>query len=165
MTPGRRTLLAATAVAALSTVSVVVPASAHKGHSAKKHAVAGVIYGGFTPQGWPMVVEVSRDRREIVRTSMGFDVPCQTGGSFSDFDNYTHIPIHANGRFQTSYSDSRLNYDDGTYRIYAGSLRGEMNRPQTKFSGSVHLDFKSYAASGAVADTCDSGIVKFKLKQ
>ena len=71
MTSGRRTLMAAIAVAVLFTASVVVPASAHKGHAAKKHGAAGVMYGGFTPQGWPVVLHISADRRQLVKSDVG----------------------------------------------------------------------------------------------
>ena len=42
---------------------------------------APVVFGGLTPQQWPVVVEISRDRRKVVRTAIGLPVTCTSGGS------------------------------------------------------------------------------------
>jgi hypothetical protein len=159
MTSGRRTLLTAVAVAVLSTVAVAAPAGAHK------ESAAGVMYGGVTPQGWPVVIEVTPNHRQVVRSRMGFDLTCQAGGFTSSADGYVHLAIHKNRRFAFSYSNSRVNNDDGTFTLWSGSIRGRMNKAGTKISGSGRLEFTDHAANGPTTDTCDSGVVKFSVKQ
>jgi hypothetical protein len=126
-------------------------------------AAAGHSYGGFTAQNWPIAIEVSRDRREVVRAGMGFELKC-TSGIRVDLDRYSDLVLHRDGRFRASYSNLRSNLPDGTYFIYGGSLAGRLNKARTGISGTVNLNYVKYDAAGAVLDTCDSGKVKYKAR-
>lgn len=164
MWSGRRTVSAAAAVAIAAGAPVVAHASAGEGHAAKR-AAAGVVYGGVTPQNWPVVIQVSRDHREVVRSAMGFRLACTLDQTEFGSDIYVHVPIHANRRFKDSYSGISDDNPDGTYYVLSGSLRGRVNRAHTKISGSSRFAYTLNDANGAVKNSCDSGVVRFKAKQ
>jgi hypothetical protein len=66
--------------------------SAH--HRAKRSTPTGGVFGGVTSAGWPVVIQVSSDGREVVRATMGLPMRCQpSGGEFDVADFYTGIPI------------------------------------------------------------------------
>ena len=123
-----------------------------------------VVFGGLTPQGWPVVVEVSRDRRKVVRTAIGLPVRCDSGGSGYYSDQYRGLQLRK-GRFHASFSGDRLNHDDGTYDVFQGSVKGSTNASRTAMSGTWQLKLVAYDASGAETDRCDSGVVKWRAKQ
>jgi hypothetical protein len=130
-----------------------------------RRARPGVVFGGFTPQGWPVAVEVSRDRRKVVRAAIGLDLKCTAGDFRSHGDFYTDVPLSKTGRFRASFSGSRTDYPDGTFDVFRGSMRGAMKVARTKMTGTWRLMVTAHAASGAVTDNCDSGTVKWRAKQ
>jgi hypothetical protein len=119
-------------------------------------------YGGFTRQNWPISIEISRDRREVVRAGMGFDLTCSSGIRV-DLDRYRGLVLHRNGRFSSTYANLRSDpLPDGGYFVSGGSLAGRLNRARTAISGTVSLNYTRHDAAGTVTDSCDSGRVKFK---
>jgi hypothetical protein len=124
-----------------------------------------VVFGGVTPQGWPVVVEVSPGRRKVVRAAIGLDANCSSGRTFSYWDRYRDLPLGKKGRFRSSFDSNRVDYDDGTYDIFAGNVSGTTNRARTRMSGTWRLTVVEHDASGAVTDRCDSGTVRWKAKQ
>jgi hypothetical protein len=160
MWSGRRMLSAAIAAVLLIGVPVVAHAS---GKPKKKHA-AGVMFGALTARNNPLVIQVSRDRHEVVRAAITFAEKCTQGGNLGT-DFYSHVPIHANGHASSSYSNFRYDNPDGTYFIDAGSLRVVMNRRQTRMTGTARFSWTYHEASGALKDTCDSGVVHVDAKQ
>jgi hypothetical protein len=144
----RRFLGGAAAVAVVASVPAVAEAAT---------------YGGFSAQNWPISVEVSRDRREVKRVGMGFELNC-TSGIRVDLDRYSDIVLHRNGRFSATYSNSRNNLPNGNYYIYGGNVSGRLNRSHTGISGTMNLHYTAYDAANAVIDNCDSGEVKWKAR-
>ena len=120
-------------------------------------------YGGFTAQNWPIAIEVSRDRREVMRAGMGFQLTC-TSGIRVDLDRYSDLVLHRNGRFRSTYANLRSDLPDGSYFVYGGSLAGRLNKARTGISGTVSLNYTRHDAAGAVTDTCDSGRVRFRAR-
>jgi hypothetical protein len=125
---------------------------------------APVVFGGLTPQQWPVVVEISRDRRKVVRAAIGLSVTCTSGGSGYYSDRYRGMPLRK-GRFQASFDGSRVDHNDGTYDIFQGSVKGSTNASRTAMSGTWRLMLVAYDAQGAEIDRCDSGVVRWKAKQ
>ena len=123
-----------------------------------------VVFGGLTPQQWPVVVEISRDRRKVVRAAIGLPVTCTSGGSGYYSDQYRGMPLRK-GRFQASFDGSRVDHNDGTYDIFQGSVKGSTNASRTAMSGTWRLMLVAYSAVGAEIDRCDSGVVRWKAKQ
>ena len=139
-------------------ITVLVASGADSAQAAR------VTYGGFTAQNWPISIEVSSDRREVVRTGIGFDITCTSGSTRLDLDRYRNLVLHRNGRFSASYSNSRTDFPDGTYVVYGGSVAGRLNRARTSISGTATLHYTQHDASGAVVNSCDSGRVKYRAK-
>jgi hypothetical protein len=121
-------------------------------------------YGGFTGQNWPISIELSRDRREVLRAGIGFELNCSSGIRV-DLDRYRGLVVHRNGRFSSSYANFRSDpLPDGSYFVSGGSLAGRLNKSRTGISGTVSLNYTKYDAAGAVIDSCDSGRVKYKAR-
>jgi hypothetical protein len=130
---------------------------------AKRPALAGVVFGGVTPAGWPVVIEVSRDGREVVRATMAVPLTCQSGGQILP-DYYTHIPISAAGVFQSS-DDVTVN-GEGTQTVtFTNRVTGSFNRLASSVTGTWSIAFVVHDASGATVDHCDSGAVSFTAIQ
>jgi hypothetical protein len=140
---------------------VLVSGGATDAHA---RAPAPVVFGGLTPQQWPVMVEVSRDRRKVVRAAVGLFVTCTSGGVGYYADRYTGVPLRR-GRFQASFDGDRVNHADGTYEVFEGSVKGATNASRTAMSGTWRLMLVAYDASGAETDRCDSGTVRWKAKQ
>jgi hypothetical protein len=99
-------------------------------------AARGVVYGGFTPQDWPVVVEVSKDRRRVVRTAIGLTLTCAPSGLTARIgDEYRNLPLSKNGRFSDSFGPNRMSNPDGTSTEFQGSVTGTTNAKRTKMSG------------------------------
>ena len=128
-------------------------------------ATPGVMYGGFTPQDWPVVVEVSKDRRKVANASIGLLLTCTSGASFGYPDKYRNLPLSKKGRFSESFGPSRINNPDGTWTDLQGSVTGAMNSKRTTMSGTWQVTGVEHDAAGVVTDTCDSGKVAWKAKQ
>jgi hypothetical protein len=157
-------ILVGTVVTVLVASAPVVASAASRGQGPQAHAAAGrIAYGGFTAQNWPISIETSRDRREVARVGMGFELKC-TSGIRVDLDRYSNIVLHRNRRFSASYSNSRSTLPDGSYFLYGGSVSGRMSRSHTSISGTVNLNYTRYTPAGVLTDTCNSGQVKYKVK-
>jgi len=166
-TPALRLCWAAAAAATLL-IGVPLAASASP-HGATPHArsaaAAGAVYGGITPQSFPVVIELNKNRRQVVRAAIAIRLPCTAGGASVQADRYDKVPVSKNGKFSTSFGPVVNRNDDGTTTDFEGSASGKLNAAQTKLSGKWQLKATVHAASGAVTDTCDSGSVSWTAKQ
>ena len=55
---------------------VAAPRVAALGAKAKKPKLGGLSFGGLTPQGWPVVIQVSRNLKHVTRAIIGLDENC-----------------------------------------------------------------------------------------
>ena len=155
-------LAAAVAVA----VPVAATASSHvSGPGAQGSAAAGLVYGGQTSQGWPVVVQLSKNRRQVVRVITGLHLDC-TRDEFSNIpDGYLRLPVNKRRRFSSSFGPDTNRNPDGTTADFSGSISGGFNRARSKVSGTWHFHITDYDTSGAQTGTCDSGNVRWSAKQ
>jgi hypothetical protein len=157
--------LAAVAITAAAGVPLTASASPHgDGLSARSAAATGVVYGGRTPQGWPVVVELSKNRRRVVQTVIGLDVPCTSGDFIFTADPYTNLAVNKKRKFRASFGPYTTRHDDGTTADSEGSVSGRLNRARTRVSGRWHLKITLYDTAGALTDTC-SVSVSWSAKQ
>ena len=137
-------------------------------HRAKHPVPAGVVFGGVTSAHAPVVIEVSRDGREVVRAAMAVPVQCQMTGQadnptlFLPVD-YTHVPISATGAFHEG--KEKTESEAGHTTTVTGRLSGAFNRAGTSVTGTWSLAFVVHDATGAVVGQCDSGAVSFTAIQ
>ena len=131
---------------------------------ARSAASAGVVYGGVTPQGLPVVFELRKNHRALVRATVALRLTCTSGQTYVLADGY-HKGNFANRRFHGSFGPETTQNDDGTSTESSGSLLGKTNARATKLSGTWQLVQTQKDATGNVTDVCDSGIVHWTAKQ
>lgn len=150
---------------ALGGVAATATATAGARRQAASSAAAAVVYGGVTPQAWPVVVEVSRNGRRMVRAAIGLDLHCSSGDSFGQTDSFIRVPINTRRRFSSSYGPTTTRNADGSTTDFSGTLRGAVNAARTRMSGTWEVTETFFSVGGAVTDTCKSGKVAWKAKQ
>jgi hypothetical protein len=156
-------------VATTAAVGVPLAASANPHISDGPHAhgaaAAGVVYGGRTSQGWPVVIELTKNRRRLVQAVAGLTLNCTSGGVVNLADRYLAGPLGKQGRFRGSFGPDTDRNADGTTSDFEGSISGDLNRARSKVSGRWHYRITDYDTAGNVTDTCDSGSVRWTAKQ
>jgi hypothetical protein len=136
------------------------------GYATAKTAVpSGVVFGGRTAQSWPIVIEVSKDARQVVRADVGLRLQCTSGDFTNQSDNYRKLPLSTTGRFSASFAQNGIDVGNGQKADFAGSMKGKLNARRTSGTGTWSLKFVVHDGTGAVVDTCDSGVVTWKVKQ
>lgn len=160
--------LAGVAAVAITTAVGVPLASAHPstdGAPARSAATSGLVYGGVTSQDWPVVLELNRSRRRIVRADIALQLNCTSGRFARLRDRYIRITVNRRRRFGASFGPETVRNDDGTTTDFEGSIGGSLNRARSRASGTWRLKFTDHDAAGVVVDTCDSGSVRWSAKQ
>jgi hypothetical protein len=128
-------------------------------------AAVGNVYGGFTSQHDPVVLELSANRRHVGRMAAALDLTCTSGGGFTAAPQLGPLPVTKSGRFSRTLGPVTQRNDDGTTTDYSEHMTGKLNHAKTKISGTWSLKGVDHDATGAVTDTCDSGTVTWTAKQ
>jgi hypothetical protein len=145
------------AVAALAAASAPARASA---------ARRGVVLGGVTASGWPVVLQMSKNFKTVKRAVMAIRTQCTSGQSFIDHDTYLKLRVRKSGRIAASFGpQDNGSPSPGITETAQGSISGHFNKARTKVSGTWRLTFVDKNAAGAVTDTCDSGAVAWHAQQ
>jgi hypothetical protein len=140
-------------IGAALAVVMAAPASA---------APSDVVYGGVTPQGWPVVVQLSHDRRTVTKLVVALPLKCGHGAPIVNRDSYAKLKLSKSGRFSDTYGPVTTDNGDGTTTDYRGSVSGTV--AASKIVASSRLSGAFYDATGTLTDTCDSGTVKWTAK-
>ena len=127
-------------------------------------AAAGVVYGGQTAQGLPVVLETSRNGRKV-KALAAIRLSCTSGSGGTLPDSWAPMTVSKARKFGLSFGPETQRNSDGTTSDFEGSISGAFNKARTKASGTWSLKMTVHDASGAVADTCDSGSVSWSAKQ
>jgi hypothetical protein len=158
--------LAAVAIAAAVCVPLAASASPHRdGSYARSAATTGVVYGGRTAQGWPVMIELKSNRRRVVQAVIGLRLPCTSGNIAALPDRYVNLAVNKRRKFRASFGPDTVRNDDGTTSDFEGSVSGRLNRARSKVSGRWQLKITEHDSAGAVTDTCDSGSISWTAKQ
>ncbi len=128
-------------------------------------ATSGNTYGGVTSQGWPVVIDLTATRRQLVRAVIALDMTCTSGDTGVSGDRYTKLAVTKSGRFGITYGPVTKRNDAGTTTDYQGRLAGRLYAAKTRISGTWVWKFTNHDATGGVTDTCDSGSVTWTAKQ
>jgi hypothetical protein len=134
------------------------------GPTARSAVAAGVVYGGHTKDGFPVVIEVSKNGHQIMRASVAIRLQCSAGGFFTVPDSYIKLPVNKKGKFGVAYGPETVRNDDGTTTDFEGSIGGAFNAARTKVSGTWQTKTTDHDGTGAATDTCDSGTVSWSAK-
>jgi hypothetical protein len=127
-------------------------------------ATTGLVYGGVTDDGFGLMVETNKSRRQIVRIATGLRLQCTSGASFSIPDGWKRLSVKK-GKFSGAFGPSTQRNEDGTTSDLEGAVSGKFNRSKTSISGTWSFKATEHDAAGAVTDTCDSGAVDWSAKQ
>jgi hypothetical protein len=158
--------LAAVALAAAVAVPLAASASTHReGASARGAATTGVVYGGRTAQGFPVMIEVNSTKRRVVQAVIGLRLTCSSGSAPSFPDRWINLTVNRKRKFSGRFGPETQRNPDGTRVDSQGSISGAFNRARTKVSGKWQLKLTAYDATGAVVDTCDTGLLGWSAKQ
>jgi hypothetical protein len=145
------------AVAAVLVAAAIAPAAQARPATDRP----GVTYGGMTSAKWPLMVQVSRDRRQVSYAVAAWAATC-TDGPYSTTEEFKQIPISARGKFAKSYDTG--DFQDGSATVrYAASIDGKLNRQRSKIAGTVRVMFSVKDAEKGLDYTCDTGTVKYTL--
>jgi hypothetical protein len=158
----------ACAIAAGALVVSPLTAAARPGDGSSQATTAaagGTVYGGVTAQGFPVVIEASKNGRKVVQATIAMRLPCTAGGSFTLPDGYRGLSVSKTRKFSASFGPETNRNDDGTTTDFAGSVSGAFNKSRAKASGKWSVKATVHDAAGAITDTCDSGSVSWTAKQ
>jgi hypothetical protein len=161
------------AVAALAAVSVAAPIAAAQGATSTAKVVQGVFYGGVTAAGYPVVIQLSKTGRKVVKATIGLELKCQTPGDITLPDSFKNIPISAAGKFAHSYGPEEIAADPatGVSKVQvSGAITGKWaNKAHTRIKGTWTQKIIAISAAdptgATILDTCDSGLVSYKADQ
>ena len=118
-----------------------------------------VTYGGKTSAKWPVMVQLSRDGRQVVYAVAAWRADCG-GTPISDSEEFAQIPVRRSGKFAKSYDTGE--FQDGTSTVHAAaSITGKLNKQRSKITGSVRVMLSVKDASQGVDVTCDTGTVSY----
>jgi hypothetical protein len=153
------------AIVVLASSPLAAAAAPEHGSAVARSAAPGVTYGGVTSQDFPVVVEVNKTKRKVVRATVAIRVTCTSGGTVTTPDTFVKLTISKTGKFASSFGPETQRNDDGTTTDFEGSISGAFNSRRTTVSGKWSFKATDHDASGAITDTCDSGSVSWSAKQ
>jgi hypothetical protein len=154
------------AIAMLASAPLAAAAAPEHGSTvARAAAAAGVSYGGLTSQDFPVVVEVNRTGRKVVRADIAIRLTCTAGGFTIGPDSFGRLSVRKTGKFGSSFGPETRRNDDGTTTDFEGMVSGAFNSRRTKVAGKWSFKATEHDVSGAITDTCDSGSVSWSAKQ
>jgi hypothetical protein len=160
--------------AALASLAAAGPVAVAQGAAAKTKVkvVQGVFFGGVTTQDYPVVLQLSKTGRQVVKANIVMDMKCKVPPDASLPDSYTKLPIGATGKFSFTAPVARIpaNPTAGTPALdVSGSITGQVNKAKTTIKGTWQLKVVAYDPTDptgmGVLDSCDSGPLKYTVRQ
>ena len=142
-------------VATASPASVVTPSATAVGNT----------YGGVTSQGFPVFVDMTATRRQVVRAMAAVVLKCTSGGRFTYPDRFTKLAVTKGGKFKIVYGPYTVRNDDGTTTDWQGRMTGALNDAKTKIAGTWRMIAIDHDLTSAVTDSCDTGLLTWTAKQ
>ena len=158
----KRRMLAVVALASLAGAGPVALASG---------ATIGTVFGGVTAQEYPVVIQLSKTGRKVVRADIGLDVKCAMPPDIQLPDGVKNIPVSAAGRFTAEQALTRVPADlaNGVPAFdVSAKLVGRVNKARTQITGTWQRKLVLYdpadPTTTKVYDTCDTGVLRFTAR-
>jgi hypothetical protein len=130
-----------------------------------KGTASGTVYGGVTPQNWPIIVELDRQATKVRRIVTGLDMTCTSKENFGTTDGFTNVKLNSRNRFKATFGPQRIDAA-GTPAEIQGAITGRRSKDRSSMKGTWTYKVTFYDAGGTtVTDTCDSGLVAWKARQ
>jgi Ca2+-binding RTX toxin-like protein len=145
------------------------PALMHSGGSPVTGVIARSVpsvLGGETSQHMPIVIEMSRNGKKIVKafTAAQMVSTQPDGGSMTVPDGYQGIPVKGRS-FGAVWDPETIDMGDGYTGLASGWCKGTFNAGRSKVSGTWKVHVVISDGSGAVVDTIDTGVIRWTAKQ
>jgi len=167
----QRRILAVAALAALAVAGPVAASAAATKQKATPAPPEAVIFGTVTKQGYPVVIELSKSARKVVRAAIGLELTCAMPPNITLPDAFTNMKISKAGRFADALPTTRVAADPsiGLPAVdVSASIRGQLNKSKTAIKGTWQRKVVIYEPSDptgvAIQDTCHT-TVKFTARQ
>jgi hypothetical protein len=121
----------------------------------------GIIYGGKTSQGEPMVVRLDARRRQVNDLLTTWRAPCTPSAGYYRVPDHIFVPflVGRTGRFGAPFARDWATGTGGRVRNDV-DLAGRVSK--TKASGTLQVKVSETDANGATTDTCDTGGITWK---
>ena len=162
------------AVAALTALVIGGPVAASGAATKKKAAptsAAAVVFGTVTKQGYPVVVELSKSAKKVVRAAIGLELECGMPPNITLPDAFTNMKISKAGKFADALPTTRVPADPsiGLPAVdVSAAISGRLNKARTSITGKWTRKVVIYEPSDptgvAIQDTCLT-TVKFTARQ
>jgi hypothetical protein len=153
------------AVAALASLGVAGPVALAQG------ATVGTVFGGVTAQDYPVVIQLSKTGRKVVRADIGMDIKCQMPPDIQIPDGVKDIAVSAAGKFTASQPVTRVPADPAAgipALDVSAKLTGRVNKARTQIKGTWQRKIVLYNPADPtgtqILDTCDTGVLSFTLR-
>jgi hypothetical protein len=157
--------MAALAVAAAPAGGATKPRHLDAKAAASARTPSGLAFGGITTQSWPVVVALNKARSRVDQIVMGLDMTCTSGDTFGTSDGYQKLKLSRRGRFSTTFGPKRIDAG-GVPADVESRVIGRLAKDRTSARGVWSLKITLYDATGStVADTCESGLVRWRAVQ
>jgi len=125
----------------------------------------GHVYGGVTPQNWPIVVTLDKAAKTVRKIVIGLDMTCTSNENFGTTDGFTNVKLSSKGTLKSTFGPQRIDAA-GTPADITGSITGKRSKDRRSFKGTWNYKVVFYDAAGTtVTDTCESGLVSWKADQ
>ena len=119
---------------------------------------------GLTSQQQPVLLRLSADGRTVTRALTTLRIHCTpSNATFFLPDGFRNVRVSTLRRFRVTFTQPPQTVDATTTLTPSGSFSGQVDRTRTRVSGgtwSLTLVQKN-STTGAVTDTCTSGLVRF----
>jgi hypothetical protein len=120
----------------------------------------GLIYGGTTSQGEPVVVRLNTRRKQVSDFLTTWNASCMPSqGFFRVPDRFTRFAVKSTGRFGNPFTDD-VAMDAGGKVHFDYALAGRVTKTTAK--GTLQVKVSETDANGAATDSCDTGGVTWK---
>lgn len=119
----------------------------------------GIVYGGTTSQGLPVVLELARSRTRVQHLHIGWRAACASGAGFQ-FVDFLHGGALTDGAFGGSFSTDADASGGGSFHSDYG-VTGKVSK--TAGTGKLKVTVTERDAAGAVQDTCSTSGVTFRV--
>jgi hypothetical protein len=118
---------------------------------------------GVTSQQQPVLVRMSADGHTVARAITTLHLHCTSGLTFYLPDGFTNTHVSTLRHFRVTYSLPPQSVDATTSVTLSGSFGGAVDRTATRVSGGTWsmTQVVKDPTTGAVTDTCTSGLVRF----
>jgi hypothetical protein len=121
----------------------------------------GVIYGGETAQGAPLVLRLDATRRRIADVLFSWQAPCTPDGFFFSREDLGNWTVKPTGAFGGPFGND-LALDAGAKRHLDYKVAGRVTKTAAK--GSIQVKVADTDAAGTPGSACDTGNIAWKAR-